>query len=112
MFAGTPGSLGDLLTARGFALLRHPAGGLATELVLADSVCDWAPAAPARLYFATKDEQAVTASTRHCQADFAARHRQVPVIGLGTPDYQRSRHLGSNVAGTARIVRWFSRLTR
>jgi hypothetical protein len=112
VFAGTPGSLSDLLTARGFALLRHPAGGLATELRIADGVCDWAPAAPARLYVATRDEQAVNANTWHCQAGFAARHRQIPVIGLGTPDYQHSRHLGSNVAGTARIVRWFSRLTR
>jgi hypothetical protein len=34
------------------------------------------------------------------------------VINLGTPEYQRSRHLGSNVAGTAQIVRWFTRLTR
>jgi hypothetical protein len=30
-----------------------------------------------------------------------------PAINLGTPDYQGSRHLGSNVAATARIVRWF-----
>jgi hypothetical protein len=31
-------------------------------------------------------------------------------VNLGTPDYQNSRHLGSNVAGTAEIVRWFSLL--
>jgi hypothetical protein len=68
-------------------------------------------AAPIRLYLATNDEQAVNANTRHCQADFTARHRQVPVIDLGTPSYQGSRHLGSNVAGTARIVRWFVQLT-
>src|SRR5579859_3526127 len=112
VFRGTPADLGGLLTARGFALLRHPAGGLAAELRTDGSVCDWAPAAPARLYRATKDEQAVTANTWHCQADFAARHRQVPVINLGTPSYQGSRHLGSNVAGTARIVRWFTELAR
>ena len=109
---GTPGTLRKLLTARGFALLRHPSGGLATVLRIDDSVCHWAPAAPARLYFATHDEQAVNANTRHCQADFAAMHRHVPAINLGTPDYHRSRHLGSNVAATARIVRWFSELTR
>jgi hypothetical protein len=109
---GTPGNLRNLLTARGFALLRHPTAGLATELRIDDSVCDWAPGAPVRLYLATHDEQAVNANTWHCQADFAARHGHVPVINLGTPDYQRSRHLGSNVAGTARIVRWFSALAR
>jgi hypothetical protein len=111
VFDGTPATLGKLLTARGFALLRHPAGGLATELRVDDRVCDWVPAAPARLYLATDDEQAVTANAWHCRADFAARHRQVPVINLGTPDYGHSRHLGSNVAGTAQIVRWFTHLT-
>ena len=112
VFNGTPGNLRKLLTARGFALLRHPSGGLATTLRIDDSVCGWAPAAPARLYLATHDEQAVNANTWHCQADFAARHRHVPVINLGTPSYQRSRHLGSNVAATAQIVRWFTELTR
>ena len=34
-----------------------------------------------------------------------------PAVNLGTPDYQGSRHLGANVAATARIVRWFLRLT-
>jgi hypothetical protein len=109
---GTPGTLKKLLTARGFALLRHPAGGLDTVLRIDDSVCDWAPAAPTRLYLATHDEQAVNANTWHCQAAFAARHGHVQVINLGTPEYQRSRHLGSNVAATARIVRWFSVLAR
>jgi hypothetical protein len=33
---------------------------------------------------------------------------RVPVVNLGTPDNQGSRHYGSNVAGTAQIVRWFS----
>jgi hypothetical protein len=37
---------------------------------------------------------------------------RVPAINLGTPDYQGSRHLGSNVAGTAQIVRWFLSLSR
>ena len=109
---GTPGTLGKLLTARGVAVLRHPSGGLATVLRIDDSVCHWAPAAPTRLYLATHDEQAVNANTWHCQADFAAMHRHVPVINLGTPEYQHSRHLGSNVAATARIVRWFSALAR
>ncbi|MBV9855593.1 MAG: hypothetical protein JOY82_13940 [Streptosporangiaceae bacterium] len=113
LFNGTPATLDKLLTAHGFALLRHPAGGLATALKIADGVCTgWAPSAPARLYMATRDEQAVNASTWHCRAQFKASHRPVPVINLGTPDYQGSRHYGSNVAGTAQIVRWFLELAR
>jgi hypothetical protein len=61
-------------------------------------------------YFAAGDEQAVNASTRHRQAGFAASGRHVPVIDLGTPGYQGSWHYGSNVAGTAQIVRWFTQL--
>jgi hypothetical protein len=45
-----------------------------------------------------------------CEAGFAASHRRVPAIDLGILDYQGSRHYGSNVAGTARIVQWFIQL--
>lgn len=110
LFDGTPAQLGDLLTPRGFALLRHPTGNFATALALDSSVCDWTPRVPTRLYFATGDEQAVTANTGHCQAAFAAHGAGVPAVNLGTPDNQGSRHYGSNAAGTAQIVRWFSRL--
>jgi hypothetical protein len=34
------------------------------------------------------------------------------VVNLGTPDYQGSRHLGSNVAATPQIAAWFTRLAR
>jgi hypothetical protein len=111
LFSGTPDSLAALLTARGLAMLRHPSGPFAAALNTDDSVCvNWAPAAPARLYLATGDEQAVNANTRHCQAAFAARQARIPVVDLGTPNYQGSRHYGSNVAATAQIVRWFRRL--
>lgn len=110
---GTPATLDKLLTAHGFALLRHPSGGLAAALKIISGVCaGWTPTAPVRLYMAAGDEQAVNANTWHCQAQFAASHSHVPVINLGTPGYQGSRHLGSNVAGTAQVVAWFLRLTR
>jgi hypothetical protein len=113
LFNGTPASLAALLTPRGRAMLRHPSGPFAAALNTDDSVCvNWAPAVPARLYLAAGDEQAVNANTRHCQAAFAARQAAIPVINLGTPNYQGSRHYGSNVAGTAQIVRWFSQLAR
>ena len=109
----TPGTLAGLLAPRGAALLKHPSGRLAAALRTADSVCvDWAPAAPTRLYLAVGDEQAVNANTRQCQASFAAAGALVPAVSLGTPDYQGSRHLGSNVAATPQIAAWFTQLTR
>jgi hypothetical protein len=113
VFSGLPRSINGLLTPFGLNLLRHPSGGLASALRSADSVCQsWTPRAPIRLYYATNDEQAVNASTFHCQAAFAAHGAHVPKINVGTADYQGSRHLGSNVAGTAQIVRWFLHLAR
>jgi hypothetical protein len=107
-----PATVDGLLTPYGQHLLRHPAGGFAAALRSADSVCQgWTPHLPIRLYFAGHDEQAVNANTSHCQAWFAAQGLRVPTVNLGTPDYQGSRHLGSNVAGTARIARWFLRLS-
>jgi hypothetical protein len=93
-------------------LLRHPNRAFAAELRTADSVCtDWTPRAPLRLYYATRDEQAVNANTFGCQRGFAARGLAVRAINLGTPLNRGSRHYGSNVAGTARIVRSFTQLT-
>jgi hypothetical protein len=113
LFNGTPGTLQQLLTRRGIHLLRHPSGALAAELATDDSVCtNWSPATPTRLYYATRDEQAVNANTFHCQAGFAARGARIPVVSLGTPNHQGSRHFGSNMAGTAQIVRWFSQLAQ
>jgi hypothetical protein len=113
LFSGTPDALHQLLTKRGMQMFRHPAGALAAELKTDDSVCtNWSPAVPAWLYYATRDEQAVNANTFGCQASFAARGTEVPVIDLGTPDNEGSRHLGSNAAGTGQIVRWFSQLAQ
>jgi len=107
---GTPAQLSELLTPRGFALMRHPTGGLATALTIDSSICNWTPQVPTRLYYATGDEQAVNANTFHCQAAFAAHGATVSTVDLGTPDFAGSRHGGSGVAGTAQIVRWFSQL--
>jgi hypothetical protein len=54
--------------------------------------------------------QVVNANTWHCQAAFAAHGARVTAVNLGAPDHAGSRHFGSNVAGTAQIVRWFSQL--
>ena len=78
-----------------------------------DSLCtSWAPAAPVRLYYATRGEQAVNANTFDCQASFAAHGAKVPVLDLGTPNNEGPRHLGPNATGTRQIVRWFSQLAQ
>lgn len=110
LFAGTPDTIDALLTPHGFELLRHPTGRLATALRVADSTCDWAPRAPLRLYTADADEQAANANTDHCEATLRTHGVNAAVVDLGTPDFAGSRHLGSNVAGTAAVVRWFSQL--
>jgi hypothetical protein len=112
LLAGTPATLSQLLTPYGLDLLRHPTGGMAAALRSADSACtSWAPRVPVWLYMASGDEQAVNANTLHCRADFAAHGVTVPVVNLGAPDNQGSRHYGSNAAATPRIVRWFLRLS-
>ncbi|MFE7114848.1 lipase [Streptomyces sp. NPDC057654] len=109
--AGTPASLDALLTPRGRAMLAHPTGRLAAALRVADGVCgDWTPKASVRLYYADQDEQAVTANTAHCHADLHSHGIDAPLVGLGSPDYGGSRHLGSQQAGTAAVVRWFRSL--
>lgn len=113
LMRGTPDSLKALLTDHGWALLEHPTGALAAALRTTDAVCtDWRPRAPVRLYMATGDEQATTENTEHCRAALARRGLDVPVIDLGEVDYKESRHLGSNVAATTAIVRWFGELRR
>ncbi|MEV5505307.1 alpha/beta hydrolase family protein [Streptomyces orinoci] len=110
LFAGTPNTLSALLTPHGFDMLRHPTGQLAAALRVADNTCAWSPRVPVRLYAASADEQAANANTDHCEAALQSHGVNAPVVNLGTPDFAGSRHLGSNVAGTAATVRWFSRL--
>ncbi|MFB6986590.1 alpha/beta hydrolase family protein [Streptomyces sp. NPDC056304] len=113
LMQGTPGTLDELLTEHGRELLAHPTGPLAAALRTTDAVCtDWAPRAPVRLYMATGDEQADTANTEHCRAALLRNGVNAPVVDLGAVDYQKSRHLGSNVAATSAIVRWFAELRK
>lgn len=113
LMQGTPGTLDELLTEHGRELLAHPTGPLAAALRTTGAVCtDWAPGAPVRLYMATGDEQAVTANTEHCRQALHKKGVDAPVVDLGAVDYQGSRHLGSNVAATSAIVRWFGELRR
>ncbi|TMR02237.1 lipase [Actinomadura soli] len=106
-----PDTLGELLTRRGFAVLRHPSGTFADALRVDAEVCRaWTPHVPIRLYKIADDEQATTANTDRCAAWLRERGVNAPVIDVGDTVYGGSRHLGSNVAGTAQIVRWFTTL--
>lgn len=111
LMRGTPGAVDDLLTEHGRHLLAQRTGPLAEALRTTDAVCtDWTPHAPVRLYMATGDEQAATGNTETCKAALLKRGVDAPVIDLGAVDHQGSRHLGSNVAATPSIVRWFGEL--
>ncbi|MFB7591294.1 lipase [Streptomyces sp. NPDC056169] len=113
LMRGTPGALDELLTEHGRTLLAQPTGPLAEALRATDAVCtDWTPRAPVRLYMARGDEQAVTDNTEHCRTALLRNGVDVPVVDLGDVDYHGSRHLGSNVAATSSIVRWFGELRR
>lgn len=111
MLRGLPDSLDDLLTPAGFAMLRNPTGSLAQGLRVDAEVCRaWTPQVPIRLYKVRADEQATTTNTDHCVSDMRSRGVRAPVIDVGETVHEGSRHLGSNVAGTAQVVRWFSGL--
>lgn len=110
LMEGTPDTLDKLITAHGRDLLAHPTGPMADALRTTDDVCDWAPRVPTRLYMASGDEQATVANTAHCRTALARHGVAAPVVDLGAVDYNGSRHLGSNVRGTAAIVRWLDEL--
>lgn len=113
LMRGTPDTLDELLTGHGRDLLAHPTGPLAAALRTTDAVCtDWVPRAPVRLYMAAGDEQAVTDNTEYCRAALFRNGVDAPVVDLGDVDYHGSRHLGSNVAATSAVVRWFGELSR
>ncbi|MFC7563915.1 hypothetical protein ACFQU9_11870 [Actinomadura namibiensis] len=106
--------------ARHAARVAHPArpgdaagprGRLAAALRQdAAAVMGWAPRVPVRLYKISDDEQAVTGNTDRLAAAFRARGVRAPVIDVGDRVYEESRHLGSNLTGTALTARWFRTL--
>jgi hypothetical protein len=111
MLAALPDTLDQLLTPRGFKLLRHPNPALSQALDTADATCTgWVPHAPIRLYYAAGDEQAVTTNTDHCQARFRASGLNLKPVELGPHDYEGSRHLGTEVTGTTATLTWFTTL--
>jgi hypothetical protein len=106
--AATPGTLDELLTAKGLDLLKNPQGNMATALHATDNSCEgWAPHVPRRMYFTTGDEQAVNANMQHCLADFTSSGATFPTVDVAPETWQGSRHFGSNVASVPQITTWF-----
>lgn len=111
MLKGLPGTLDELLKPRGLDLLSDPSGTFAEALRVDAEVCTaWTPRVPVRLSKMAADEQAVTANTDNCAVSFGRRGARVDVVDLDDTLYGGSRHLGSNLAGTAEAVRWFAAL--
>ncbi|WIM94551.1 lipase [Actinoplanes oblitus] len=111
VLAALPDSIDGLLTARGRKLLLHPNARFAAALREADSVCEWTPAVPVRLYFSPGDEQAVNANTTACRSSFAARGVRVPAVDVGVDrSYSGLVHEGSELLAVPRIAAWFSQL--
>ncbi|WP_198652804.1 alpha/beta hydrolase family protein [Actinocorallia populi] len=106
MLQGLPDTLDELLTPRGFDLLEKPSGGFAKALREEDRICrDWTPKVPVRLYYDSRDEQVDPANSTSCHAWLKSTLRRLPATTYGG-----SPHLGSNLAGTAKAVRWFASL--
>ncbi|MEV0489631.1 lipase [Streptomyces atratus] len=104
----TPGTLDELLTAKGRDLIEHPQGNLDEALRAADNSCKgWAPQVPRRMYFTSGDDQAVNANIRYCLADFMSQGAKFPTVDVQSEAWHGSRHFGSNVAATSQIVKWF-----
>ncbi|GAA3209162.1 alpha/beta hydrolase family protein [Dactylosporangium siamense] len=103
--ATLPGTVEELFTPHGLAILREPSGPFAAALAEHDASCDGIRA-PARLLVDRTDEQVPAASSAYC----AARLRSGAVVDLGTHPYFGSAHLGSNVTGAAAALTWFRQL--
>ncbi|MBO2450131.1 hypothetical protein J4573_23715 [Actinomadura barringtoniae] len=111
MLKSLPDRLDQLLTPRGMAMLRKPTGRFERALIEdRDAPTAWTPHVPIRLYKISNDEQAVTLNTTHYATWLRRRGVKAPVIDVGGRTYGGSRHLGSNLSGTAQIVRWFETL--
>jgi dienelactone hydrolase len=100
-----PRRLDRLFTPAFRARLAHPDGGLLEGLRANDVGCDWAPAAPVRLYAARGDEQVAFANSRSCAAALASRGVHAPLVDMGA-----TGHFGSTLRATPRVLAFFQRI--
>jgi hypothetical protein len=109
--AAVPPSIDNLFTTDGLAALHNPAGPFAAALAEHDASCTgYLSSVPVRLLAASADEQVPIASTNYCAQELAKSGVTASIVDVGQHDYQGSNHLGTNIAGTAQAVRWFTEL--
>ncbi|MFE9425950.1 alpha/beta hydrolase family protein [Kitasatospora sp. NPDC006697] len=85
--------------------LQHPTGKFAQMFRMADSVCQWAPQVPVRLYDADGDRDVAPANTLACKAQLAHEGVDAPLVDAGATD-----HNGSAFASYPLIRTWFDAL--
>ncbi|HSS00471.1 MAG TPA: hypothetical protein VLM79_25605 [Kofleriaceae bacterium] len=100
-----PGSPSDLFTGSALAALGEPRGRLAAAFEVVDRTCDFAAAAPVRLFAASGDPDVPIDFSRQCRTELAARGSRVELVDVGNTD-----HIGSNLASTAQVLAWFTAL--
>ncbi|MGW0177987.1 hypothetical protein [Nocardia sp. NPDC003345] len=98
--AGLPRTPQELLTPRYLALAENPAGPALRAMTDSDTVCDWVPDAPVRLYAAPADRSVPFDNSRQCmKAELGGR---AELIDLGDIDH------GATVrAALPQILDWF-----
>jgi hypothetical protein len=100
-----PQRLDQLFTPAFRARLAHPDGGLLAAIRANDVACDWAPAAPVRIYAARGDEQVAFANAGSCAAALASRGVHAPLVDMGA-----TGHFGSTLRATPRVLAFFQRI--
>lgn len=100
-----PGSPSALFTGAAIAALSEPRGRLAAAFDVVDRTCDFAAAAPVRLFAASGDPDVPIDYSRECRDQLAARGSRVELVDVGNTD-----HIGSSLAATAQVLAWFTAL--
>jgi hypothetical protein len=100
-----PGSPSELFTSSALEALSEPSGRLAVAFEVVDRTCDFAAAAPVRLFAASGDPDVPIDFSRQCRRQLAARGSRVELVDVGDTD-----HIGSNLASAAQVLAWFTAL--
>uniref|UniRef100_A0AAU2JTE6 Alpha/beta hydrolase n=1 Tax=Streptomyces sp. NBC_00049 TaxID=2903617 RepID=A0AAU2JTE6_9ACTN len=104
--AALPATPQELLTPEWAENIRNPRGVLREVLEANDGACDWAPAAPVRLYTGAADTDVPLANSRACAADLARHGVRAKVVDQG-PD---ADHFTTAVRSAPQAARWFDSL--
>ncbi|WP_459546344.1 lipase family protein [Nocardia sp. X0981] len=98
--SGLPDTPQELLTPQYLALAQNPSGAALRAMAESDTVCDWTPDVPVRLYAASGDRSVPFENSQRCtKAELGA---STELVDLGDMDH------GATVrAALPRILDWF-----